>query len=227
MALSVLLAANVEDAGGDATMVVTLTTTAGSLLVQYAGEGQDASHTWTVSDTAVQSWSQEAAGYFTFDSTQRVKADFFANSVSVTSVTTTFDSTVSATCQAVVFEIGGARLTTPEDGTGVTATAGGATSLTSAALTTTNADDILLYGCRFGATVSGVTAGSGYTIPANGSNTRIGMQYKIVSAIQSAVTTSMSWTGASSCCGLFMAFKQGVADARANIQSLFIPLVAA
>lgn len=210
MALSVIQAANAEEAGGDTTMTVTLTTTQGSLLVQWAGQGENNTHTWTVSDTAVQSWTQEAAGYFNFDTTHRVKADLFPQSALVTSVTTTFDSSVGASQQGVVFEIGGAALTSPEDGTGVTATAGAATSLTSAALTTTNADDILLYGCRWSVSVSAVTPGATYAIPSNGSNTRIGMQYKIVSSTQIAVTTSMSWTTAANACGLFMAMKSAV-----------------
>ncbi|HEV2521116.1 MAG TPA: IPT/TIG domain-containing protein, partial [Candidatus Acidoferrales bacterium] len=52
------------------------------------------------------------------------------------------------------------------------------------------------------------TAGTGYTVPANGSNTRQGMQYEIVSSTQSGINTSMSWnTGTVGAAGIFAAFK--------------------
>ena len=82
-------------------------------------------------------------------------------------------------------------------------------------LTTTNANDILVFATDTAGNETGWTAGAGYTIPnnnlavgANGSNVRMAMQYKVVSSIQSSATTSMTYPNAAWNGNIFAAFKQ-------------------
>src|SRR5260370_19798331 len=106
-------------------------------------------------------------------------------------------------------EVSGADTSAPGDGSvNSSLTGSGVTSLTSGSLTTTDANDILIYGARTQSNEATWTAGSGYNIPVNGSNTRQGMEYEIVSTTQSGVTTSMSWSsGTPGASGIFAAFK--------------------
>src|SRR5260370_681993 len=129
-------------------------------------------------------------------------------SAAVTSVTARWTG-AGNNVGAIVYEISGADASTPADGSVNSNVSGsGITSVTSGSLTTANANDILIYGVRSQSNETTWTAGSGYTIPANGSNTRQGMQYGIVSSTQSGVTTSMSWnSGAPGAIGIFAAFK--------------------
>src|SRR5437763_9002871 len=88
----------------------------------------------------------------------------------------------------MVMEISGAALTGVEDAS---------VNNKSGTLTTTNAGDILIFVTDTSGNETGWTAGAGYAIPnnllktgASGSNIRMAMQYKVVSTVQSNVTTS-------------------------------------
>src|SRR5260370_5490809 len=164
--------------------------------------------TVSITDSAGQSWTQTTSGYASSASTNRSAMFYKPNSAAVTSVTATWTA-AGNNVGAIVYEIRGADASTPADASVNSNVSGsGITSLTSGSLTTANANDILIYGARSQSNETTWTAGSGYTIPTNGSNTPQGMHYEIVSATQSGVSTSMSWnTGAPGAIGIFAAFK--------------------
>jgi len=195
-------------ASGNTSITVPISTTAGNLLVIFCANGGNNTATITISDSAGQSWTQTTSGYASSASSNRSAMFYKANSAAVTSVTATWTASAN-NIEAIVYEINGADPSSPADGSVNSNVSGSAiTSLTSGALTTTNTNDILIYGARSQSNETAWTAGSGYTIPANGSNTRQGMQYQIVSSTQSGVTTSVSWnTGAAGAAGIFAAFK--------------------
>jgi hypothetical protein len=82
------------------------------------------------------------------------------------------------------------------------------TSGTTAALTTSNANDILI-SCTDAASADETTytAGTGYTLPPVTKTARAVCQYKIVSATQSAVHAGVGWNAATSYDSVFFAFK--------------------
>ncbi len=164
--------------------------------------------TVTITDSAGQTWTQTASGYASSASSNRSAMFYKANSAAVTSVTATWTA-AGNNVGAVVFEVRGADASSPADGSVNSNLSGSAiTSLTSGSLTTANANDILIYAARSQNDETTWTAGNGYTIPTNGNNTRQGMQYEIVSSIQSGVTTSVSWNnGTAGAAGIFAAFK--------------------
>ncbi|HEV2520844.1 MAG TPA: DUF4038 domain-containing protein [Candidatus Acidoferrales bacterium] len=185
-----------------------INTTAGNLLVVYCMNGGNNTATVTISDSAGQSWTQTTSGYASSASTNRSAMFYRANSAAVTSITATWTASAN-NIGAIVYEISGADISSPADGSVNSSLSGsGITSLTSGSPTTTNANDILIYGARSQNDETTWTAGTGYTIPANGSNTRQGTQFKVVTSTQSGVTTTMSWnTGTVGAAGIFAAFK--------------------
>src|SRR5207245_1628651 len=85
------------------------------------------------------------------------------------------------------------------------------TSLASGSLTTTNANDIILYGVNTPTATSAWTPGTGFTFPTGSTQARSNMDYEIVSPTQSGLTTT-SWTNSSKCIGIIAAFKQAGAS---------------
>lgn len=63
------------------------------------------------------------------------------------------------------------------------------TTVTSGTFTTAQADEIIVAAVMVEDTGS-ITAGTGYTVPSGGTATGVGIEYKIVSSIQTAVTAS-------------------------------------
>ena len=100
------------------------------------------------------------------------------------------------------------------DGSVNKASGASVTTSSSGSLSTTNANDILIFATDTGSNQTGWTAGAGYAIPnnnlapgASGSNVRMAMQYAVVSSVQTNTTTSMTpansaWNG-----NIFAAFK--------------------
>ena len=79
------------------------------------------------------------------------------------------------------------------------------TSLASGSLTTTNHGDVFIFEANDVANpVSTWTAGSGYTIPVNGQNSRLAMEY-FVSAAPGTYSTSISYGGSGSIDGVYVA----------------------
>src|SRR5229473_1176678 len=205
MPLSVVQAQNNEVTTG-AAVTVTISTTAGNLLVLLTSEGQNNSSTVTISDSAGQTWTQ-VNGYVSSNATNQAAMWYKENSVAVTSVTATWSGGISTRISGMVFEISGAALSGSLDVSVTDTNTGSVTTETSGSLTTTNANDILIYGVRLSSNQTSFTAGSGYTIPTNGSANRLGMEYQIVSSVQSGVTASISWSTAGNVDGFLAAFK--------------------
>jgi hypothetical protein len=205
---SLVQAAQGFSASGGNAITVPISTTSGNLLVIFCMNGGNNSTTVTITDSAGQTWTQTASGYASSASSNRSAMFYKPNSAAVTSVTATWTASAN-NVGAIVYEISGADGSSPADGSVNSNVSGSSiTSLTSGSLVTANANDILIYGARSQSNETTWTAGSGYTIPANGSNTRQGVQYKVVSSTQSGVTTSMSWNnGAPGAAGIFAAFK--------------------
>ena len=125
---------------------------------------------------------------------------YMANSAAVTSVTVHYATAGEVTKPGImVFEIYGAASSSVADGSVNNATAAGTTTSTSGSLTTTNANDILIFATDTSGNETGWTAGVGYTIPnnslatgASGSDVRMAMQYKVVTTTQAGTTTTMT-----------------------------------
>jgi hypothetical protein len=122
----------------------------------------------------------------------------------------------------VVYEVAGAAISSPVDQAGACITSGAATSLASATFTTTNANDIVLYGVSVGRNQTTWTAdtGKGYAFQSGGTLTgtegRAAMEYEIFSAIQTSVFTTITW-------GISSATNQGiVASFKAAATSTFV-----
>jgi hypothetical protein len=119
---------------------------------------------------------------------------YVANTAAVTSVSVTFSGTVTNNAQIVVYKFSGMAAASLEDSSvNLQDNSGSNTVMTSGALTTTNASDVLFYCAAVSSAASGFTVGSGYTIATNGtSNDRLACQYKVVAATQTGVTTSIT-----------------------------------
>ena len=214
MALSVVQVASAEHNGGTAsTLAVPITTTTGNLLVAWARHGTDITTTITVKDSNGVAWTAVAAGPVHTNSTDITYGEMFylanGTNTAITSVTATYSVAVGF-LGMIVYEISGANITSPED-TSVNTTNDllNQTSLTSNQFTTTNANDILLFGASTNATSGTYTAGSGYNLPTNSTLTRTAFENQIVSSIQTNATASISWatarTGVISTLGAFKA----------------------
>lgn len=197
MAIAFVQFANNQPVGGTTSTTVTpaATTTAGNLLVAIVYEDANASATLGITDTASQTWFQVGS---TITVGNGLLAMFYMpNSAAVTTITGT--CTVSATLPVCIYEISGIATSSPLDGFATASGAATSTSLTSGTISTTNANDILIYGCGQATTQSGAwTAGSGYTTQTPTPNSRANLERKIVSATQSSVNTTLTWasTGA-------------------------------
>lgn len=209
MAIAFVQAANNSTVGTATT--VTITTTTGNLLVLAVYEGVNSTSTMSVTDTAGNTWIQ-AGGYVT-SSGDRFCMFYCPNHTSVTSVTATWSGSINATVPVVVIEFSGVATGTPLDANGTNpATSSGtsaATSLTSGSLSTSNANDVLIFGLGIGTTNTGMTPGLNYTLNTNAktSNQRCAITYRIVSTTQTNTTTSDSWnTNASSRTSVLAAF---------------------
>jgi hypothetical protein len=205
---SVVQAQSFEQSVNQTTVQVSISTTAGNLLVAFVRSATVTSQSASVSDSASQSWTAVSAGKSTSSTTLFGQMFYMASSAAVTTVKATF-AQANLNNSIVVFEIGGAAASSPEDSSVNSNATSNVLTLASGALTTTNANDILLYAIAGNSTLGAATAGTGYAIPTNGesSGTRIAMQYKVVSTTQSAVTTSMSWVTQRSAVSTFAAFK--------------------
>jgi len=142
---------------------------------------------------------------------------FVANSASVTSVTVHYTTSGGVIKPAImVMEISGGASSSVADGSVNSGTASSTTTSTSGSLTTTNANDILIFATDASGDETGWTAGTGYAIPnnqvtrgASGSDVRMAMQYKVVSSAQTGATTSMTYLNSNWNGNIFAAFKGG------------------
>lgn len=188
-----------------------LTTSAGSMLVAFTQEGLDNTKTVVMSDTSgTGTWTQTVSGYSSNGTTNRAAMFVKPNSAAVTSVTATWSVTAATVTDLIVCEFTGGVTASAEDSSvnnNQTSSAGVPPPGTSGALTTTNANDVLVCAMRVSGAYTAPTAGTGYTIPTNGSSARAILEYKIVSATQSAVTTTIGWTNALNDASVYAGFK--------------------
>jgi len=181
---------NNQGVGTAITVTPTSAVTAGNFVAVLIYE--DASNTSTLSTTDSNSQTWLTAG--TVTSGNSVTGLFYKeNSAAIT--TATCNSTTSATVACYIYEFSAVSTSSSLDGVVTSSGASTATSLASGSLTTTQTVSVLIYGCGQGVTQSGAwIAGSGYTIDTSPSpNSRDNMQYKIVAAVQTGVTTTMTW----------------------------------
>lgn len=183
---------------------VTITTSAGNLIVAAFDQNVNNTQTLSVTDSNSATYTQ-AGGYASGTTSQRSAMFYLENAAAVTFVKGTWGS-ISGRIGGRVFEISGAATSSPLDAAASTTGAGSATSLASGSLTTTNANDILIVDTAT-TSVNTVAAGTGYTNPTGSQSQRGGMSYKIVAATQSGVTTTQSWGTTSTCSCCFAGFK--------------------
>lgn len=206
-AITVTQTASLQSIG--TSTAVTITTTSGHLLVATIYQDVSSSATLTVTDSQSQTWSLVTCATV---GTAKKCMYYKENSAAVTSVTC--NSTSSASLPCVVYEIAGTALAASLDGFVVSSATASSGALTSGSLTTTNANDILLYSVGEGSNQSGAgctswTVGGSFNFP-SGSCTPTGreaIQNRIVAVVQSGATTSMTWnTGGGDRIGIFAAF---------------------
>ena len=153
----------------------------------------------TIADTAGLSWTQRV-NYGEGNSAGVIVFYAIASSpLSSDVITVTLDKSAEEPCSIVAFGISGANTSSPFDpnfplGGGSAA----ATTITTAAFSTTYANEMILLGVGIAAAQTSFTAGDiGGTlssIVANElSNTATGMEYLVVSSVQSSITATLSW----------------------------------
>jgi hypothetical protein len=209
--LSLLQSQNLDlSSAGHASITVNISTSAGNLLVAWCSEGTNNTDTPRVSDSASNAWTQVGSYVSRSDNVNRAGLFYAKNAAAVTSVTCTFSTAGGINHpRLMIWEIAGADTASPLDtSVGVNNGASGLIS-TSGALTTTNANDILILATDVSTNQTSpfYTAGSGYTIPTNAAAVRLGMEYKITTSTQSNVTASMTHTVSSLYDSIFAAFK--------------------
>ncbi|HEV2245377.1 MAG TPA: Ig domain-containing protein, partial [Terriglobia bacterium] len=204
--ISVLQAQN-ANLTGVSSLTVNIATQAGSAIICGVREGDNSTDTWTMTDSAGQTgWVQVASGYVSPNTTNRADMRYITNSAALTWVRANFSSPVSNPATMVCYEVSGIVTVSAEDASINSTSSGG--GLVSRPLTTSNANDILIYMQGKGANQTSWAAGPGYLFPANAANARVAIQYKIVSTTQTNTTTSMTPspdTGSSA--SVFAAFK--------------------
>src|SRR5882672_4963385 len=87
---------------------VTVTTTAGNMLVLFVQQSLDNTSTVTITDSSgTGTWTQTASGYVSNGTTNRTAMFVKPNSAAVTSVTATWNTGGSPINEVIVFEISG------------------------------------------------------------------------------------------------------------------------
>lgn len=190
------------------TWPVNITTTAGNFLIVCTREGLNNTDNFTVNDNATQgNWFQSAGGYFVDAgaTSRKASAFYMPTSKALTTVTVNYTTGGGVSLVSLIAcEFSGISFV---DADVISQSASG-TTFTTGALTTTQPNDLAVVCAEFGGAVTSVVAGSGYTVPSNGSLTRIGLEYKILSATQSGVTTTMTWGTAQASAGDYMSWAQ-------------------
>lgn len=204
-AISFVQAQNALLASGTS-QAVSITTTAGNLIVACEGNGTSSTGNTTVTDSASQTWTLIDSTSPT--TTAEVSAYYKASSSALTSVTCHYTGTTSnAPC--VVAEFSGASATPFDVSVGKANPSSGQTPFPSGSLTTTQANEVLLFCGRASANQTSYTPQGGYTVPATGNNARGWVSYEIVSGVQTATTTFVTPSASTSYANLFMGFING------------------
>ena len=194
---------------------VNIATQPGDLLVAFCRESSNGTDNFTVTDSAGQTWTQTSSGYRNESGSGPRSGMFYvANSAAVSRVTVNFSTAGGVVKPGImVLEFSGAASSGVADGSVNNGTASSTTTSTSGRLTTTNANDILIFATDTSGNETSWAAGAGYTIPnngmtvgASGSNLRMAMQYANVTSAQ-AYGSGMTYTPANWNGNIFAAFK--------------------
>jgi hypothetical protein len=123
--------------------------------------------------------------------------------------TITVTWTGGTTTTIIACEVSNTPTSSLLDGTPLgTSTTSNSTTLTSGSMTTTNADDLLVYAVQASGALGTVTVGTGFAIPSGGSGTKAFVQTEYVTSTQSGLTTAPSWANSvEPIAGLFFAIK--------------------
>lgn len=208
MALAHVQTVKANGAGSAVLSVTTagITTTAGNLLIIGCGDWKSgAPQTLTPSDSKSNTWTQVPT-HSPKDPSGNTRCHLYYAKNCLGGASHTFTVTAGATALMAMFamEISGADLSAPFD-TGAAATSLGSTTPSSGVTgTRAQGDEIIIGYCGTGDNVNGGTmnAGSGFTLPTNGSETNFnnyvsGIEYKIVTAAGTDAATftisSDSW----------------------------------
>lgn len=194
------------------------TVTAGSMVVCLGREGQNNTSTVTLSDSGSQTWTH--LGYANPSAASRVSMDYILNSTAITSITETWSGGISTRVSIVCAEFSGVATSTATDGTNGGSSHTAVTSLSSvdgtgSAITTTNANDVIIFAAGSSVNQASWTAGTGgwTAIPAGLQGNRVGMEYLIVSSIQTSFSGTITDASSGDMAGWLEAFKAGSAPA--------------
>jgi hypothetical protein len=203
---------NVASLSASVSITSFVLTTAGDGIMVWTG-GSTITVTPTVSDNGSggsQTYTQ--AGFENASAVGSGYAFTVANATSaVNGATITASWSGSLSLFITACEVTNAVTSGIVDGTPAGSTANLVTSLTSGALTTSNAGtDLLVYCIGASSTsISSQTAGTNYAIPSGATSVHDACQTRAVTGTQSGVTTSMSWTtSATHVVGLYFALEQ-------------------
>jgi hypothetical protein len=185
---------------------------AGNLLVVLVKHGTDFSTTATLSDTAGNTFTR--VGNLAVNSPNLGASElFYARNVSgngTNVITATFTASVSYR-EIVVGQWSGVDTVSPLDAApDPTIVDTGASSVTSAQFSTTQADELIVGAVSIAAGYEDYTAGQAGSTPMSMvSVSTLGstMEYAVVSSIQTSITTSMSWATGHTCTFITASFK--------------------
>jgi hypothetical protein len=181
--------------------------TAGNTVVVYARCSGSSTNVFTVSDAANTTGWQGPFYNDDGNSNERSAMFYIQPTGNIVTPYVSF-STACSNASIIALELSDISASPLDAGPVFFNHSAGVTSGTTAALTTTNPNDILVV-CMDPASADQATytAGSGYTLPKVTSTARSVCEYKIVSATQSAVHAGVGWSAASSYNSVFFALK--------------------
>lgn len=184
-------AAQNTNSSGGSSITTSLANTAGDALVVACREGADTTSISSVTDSAGNSYSLVKNASDTGGGARETAVYLATNvhSSASNTVSCNFASSLSTTVGIVVEEF--SNVASLDASLAVTSNGTGVTSLSSGTLATTHSGDAMIFAINASTGVTW-TAGSGYTIPTNGSNSRQAEQYAIVGAAGN-YSTSISW----------------------------------
>ena len=147
---------------GVSSLTVNIATAAGDAVICGVRDGDNSTDTWTMSDSAGQTdWQQVSSGYVSPNTTNRADIRYITNSAALTWVRANFSSVITYPATMVCYEVNGITPVSAEDASVNSIASGG--GLVSGPLTTSNANDILVYMEGKGSNQTSWSAGSGYT----------------------------------------------------------------
>jgi hypothetical protein len=207
-ALSVVQVQNAVATAATA-VTVTIATSANNLVVIWCGQNVNNTSTLTVTDSTGGSntWVQKG-GYSNGIAGMNGGMFYTLSGIAVSSITATWSGGLSGRINIVVYEISGADMTTQSENAATQGTSAN-TTLTSNPLTTSNANDILLHGMIYTAAITEGSPPTNFSFPANSQGTRISVSNQIVSATQSNLQVTQTWTTSANAVDILTAFRAG------------------